>query len=301
MAVERPHISVCICTYKRPELLKRALDGLGVQETGGLFTFSVVVVDNDAAESGCAAATSAADASGLRLTYCVEPRQNIALARNKAVANASGDFVAFLDDDECPIKEWLLTLYVALKEYHVDGVLGPVKPEFDDRAPRWVMDGGLYDRPTHPTGQVLEWSQCRTGNVLLNREIVSDDAQVFRPEFLSGEDQDFFRRKIGQGHRFIWCHEAPVYEFVPPQRWNRGFLVRRAIFRGVFSQRNRNSSLLPIAKSLVAASAYVVILPVALLLGQAKFMACVFSLSYHIGRLLAFVGINPIRQQYVVD
>ena len=38
-----PHISVCICTYKRPIPLKRLLDSLKQQETGGLFTYSVVV------------------------------------------------------------------------------------------------------------------------------------------------------------------------------------------------------------------------------------------------------------------
>jgi succinoglycan biosynthesis protein ExoM len=301
MAALRTHISVCICTYKRPELLKRAVDGVGEQETGGVFTFSIVVVDNDEKESGRAVATAAAGASGLRLTYCVEPRQNIALARNKAIENATGDFVAFLDDDECPVKEWLLTLHETLRKYNVDGVLGPVKPHYDHQAPQWVIDGGFYDRPEHPTGKVLDWAKCRTGNVLLKRQVFDGDTQVFRPEFLSGEDQDFFRRKIGKGQTFIWCNEAPVYEFVPPGRWKRGFLIRRAMFRGVFSQRNRSSSLLPIAKSFFAASAYVIFLPVALVLGQAKFMACMFSLFYHIGRLLAFVGINPIRQQYVVE
>ena len=41
------HIGVCVCTYKRPELLKRLLDGLRNQETGGLFTYSIVVADNE--------------------------------------------------------------------------------------------------------------------------------------------------------------------------------------------------------------------------------------------------------------
>jgi hypothetical protein len=56
-----------------------------------------------------------------------------------------------------------------------------------------------------------------------------------------------------------------------------------------------------VAKSVIAASVYTVVLPLALCLGQAKFMACAYSLAYHIGRLLAFVGINPIKQQYVIE
>jgi len=38
-ATERPHISVCVCTYKRPLLLERLLRELIRQDTGGLFTF----------------------------------------------------------------------------------------------------------------------------------------------------------------------------------------------------------------------------------------------------------------------
>ena len=46
-----PHICVCVCTYKRPLMLTRLLTELNRQETGGLFTYSIVVADNDEAKS----------------------------------------------------------------------------------------------------------------------------------------------------------------------------------------------------------------------------------------------------------
>ena len=297
MTKAKAHISVCICTYKRPDPLKRLLDALSVQETNGLFTYSIVVVDNDYTESARVVATSVT----IPLKYCVEPRQNISLARNKAVENATGNFVAFIDDDEVPVNKWLLMLLKTLLQYKVDGVLGPVKPDFDEAAPQWVIKGGFYDRPEHPTGLVLEWSKCRTGNVLLNRQLLIDNTPPFRPEFLSGEDQDFFQRMIEKKHVFVWCHEAVAYEAVPAVRWKRGFLVRRALLRGFFSLRNRRSSLRPIVESLIAVPTYVVALPLGLVLGQATFMSYVFKLFYFVGRLFALVGINPIRQPYVTD
>ena len=51
MMTETKHISVCICTYKRPELLRRLLSKLKEQKTEGLFEYSIVIVDNDRAES----------------------------------------------------------------------------------------------------------------------------------------------------------------------------------------------------------------------------------------------------------
>jgi succinoglycan biosynthesis protein ExoM len=298
---KRVHISVCVCTYKRPQLLKRSLESICAQRTDGLFTYSVVVVDNDSTETARAAVTEMRSGAPVEIQYCVEPRQNIAHARNKAVENASGDLVAFIDDDEFPIEEWLLTLFRTISVQDVDGVLGPVNPRFEEGTPKWVIDGGFYDRPGHPTGMVLQWRKCRTGNVLLRREVFAAPGAPFNPECLSGEDQDFFRRKIDEGHQFIWCQEAPVFEVVPPARWNRGFLVRRALFRGIFAQRNHGLQAVRVLQALISVPVYIVVLPFALLFGQAKFMSCVFKLSYHAGRLLALCGLNPIKQAYVIE
>jgi succinoglycan biosynthesis protein ExoM len=301
MAETRPHISVCICTYKRPDSLKRLLKELGIQDTGGLFTYSIVVADNDCLRSAQRVVAAFAAESPIAVTYWVEPQQGIARARNTAVRGATGEFVAFIDDDEFPTEHWLRQLLTTLRQYKVDGVLGPVKPHFAVDAPKWVRAGGFYDRPLHPTGLLLKWSKCRTGNVLLERQLFAENSQPFGPEFLQGEDQDFFKRMIAKGHKFIWCNEAAVYEVVPPARWKRSFLVKRAVFRGMFSLRNSGFSPLRIIESVLAAPAYAVALPITLVLGQARFMSCVFKLSYHVGRLLALVGANPIKEAYVTE
>lgn len=129
----RQHVTVCICTYKRPQLLLRLLTALGAQETGGLFTYSAVVADNDHWESARTMVCDLAATASMPLSYCVEPRQNIALARNKAVENSTGDFIAFIDDDEVPPRDWLVRLVKAIKKYQADGVLGSSCPAFSDR------------------------------------------------------------------------------------------------------------------------------------------------------------------------
>jgi len=301
MTNEAKHISVCICTYKRPHLLPRLLRELICQETGGLFTYSIVVADNDSLQSAKAVVTDFAAASTIAINYCVEPKQNIALARNKAIENVHGDFVAFIDDDEFPRKDWLLTLFRARMEYDVDGVLGPVKPFFDEKPPKWVIEGKFYERPTYRTGFVIDWRKGRTGNVLLKRQLFEAGAPWFRPEFLTGEDQDFFRRMIEKGYVFIWCNEAVAYEVVPPIRWKRAFMLRRALLRGKISRVHPTFGARDIATSLIAVPAYTAALPCALVLGHSRFMTCLVKLFDHLGRLLALLGINPIRESYVTD
>src|SRR5436309_15668739 len=94
------HIDVCICTYRRPDLLSHLLEELGRQETGGLFTYSVVVADNDEHRSAEKVVTHFAAASSIPVSYRVEPHQNIAFARNMAIENTSGTFAAFIDGED---------------------------------------------------------------------------------------------------------------------------------------------------------------------------------------------------------
>jgi succinoglycan biosynthesis protein ExoM len=295
------HVSICICTFRRPALLTRLLQALATQENDGAFTYSLVVVDNDAARSSEAVVADFSRSSRLAVQYCVEPRQSIALARNKAVANATGDCIAFIDDDECPPPRWMATLVRALRSFGVDGVLGPVRPEFEASPPRWVVAGKFYERPSHPTGSVIGWRQGRTGNTLLKRSLFEGDRAPFNPEFLTGEDQDLFRRMIQRGHTFVWCEEAAVHEVVPPMRWRRGFMMRRALLRGSISPRHPTFGARDVVTSLVAIPVYAAILPLALVLGQATFMTYVVKLCDHLGRLLALVHIHPVKESYVTD
>ncbi len=295
------HISVCICTYKRPDLLRKLLAELDDQDTAFLFTYSIIIADNDSLRTAESVVASFAATSKVSVIYCVEPQQNIALARNRTIENATGDFVAFIDDDEFPTKQWLLSLFNTCNRGEVAGALGPVLSYFDEAVPQWIIKGKFFDRPQHQTGTALNWEQTRTGNVLLKRSLFAGDSQPFRAQCVEGSDQEFFKRMMKKEFVFVWCNEAVVYEVVPPRRWKRSFLVRRALFRGIFSLRNHGFPLRLIATSLVAVPAYAAALPVALVLGQARFMNYLYRLSYHAGRLLAVLGFNPVNRPYVSE
>jgi succinoglycan biosynthesis protein ExoM len=297
----KPHICVCICTYKRPDMLLRLLNDLKKQETQDQFTYSIVVADNDAARSAESAVAEFATSSAIPIRYCVEPRQNISLARNKVTENADGEFVALIDDDEFPRGDWLLNLLLACRRFDVDGVLGPVLPYFDQQPPAWVVRGKFYEHATEPTGTTVEWQMARTGNVLLRRAIFDGAEPPFRPEFRGGEDQDFFRRMIEEGHKFVWCNEAVAYEVVPPARWRRKYLLQKALLRGTIARLQPTCGPLNMAKSAAAVVVYLAFLPVALIIGHHRFMDLSVRLCDHLGKLLAFAGFNPIKAPYIVN
>jgi succinoglycan biosynthesis protein ExoM len=299
----KPHICVCLCTYKRPHLLPELLSALEKQDTHGRFGHSIVVVDNDAKESAREIVESFARQAGIPVQYHVEAVQSIALARNRSVACASGEFAAFVDDDEIPIGEWLYRMHSTLEEYRVDGVFGPVEPVFATKPPIWMVKAGLFDRPTYErTGSRISWRRSGMGNVLVRRSVLDALSGPFDPAFGSGgEDVDFFRRAMDAGKVFVWCGEATVHETVPAERTRLWFQVRRALLRGEASARGRAGTGLGIMKSMAATGVYTVALPFLLLGGRHVLVKYAIKDLDHIGRLLGACGVSVVRDKYVTE
>lgn len=298
---EHHHITVCVCTYQRPQMLTRLLQALESQQSEGLFTFSVVVVDNDQRQSARGVVEAAAGGK-VPVRYDVEPVKNIALARNRAVQNATGTHIAFLDDDERPIDTWLLHLYRTCLAHDADGVLGPVKPEFLGTPPAWIVKGRICERKTHATGTILRrYSDTRTGNVLFSRRVFDGEHSPFDPRFgrTGGEDVDFFRRMMQKGCTFVWCNEAEAYETVPPERLTRSYYLRRALLRGTVAFRHPPfpMKVYGVAKSLVAVAIYTPLLPIFLVAGSHVFMKYLIKYCDHLGKLMAAVGIDVVKER----
>lgn len=297
-----PEIAVCVCTFKRPALIQRLLSELERQETGGRFTFRIVVVDNDANASASHPVMAVANRSAVPISYEVEANQNIALARNRAVASANSDLVAFIDDDEVPTSEWLKRLHTTLTTYTADGVLGPVKPFFETMPPAWAARSSLFDRPRYQTGVTIHWKDTGTGNVLVRRAVLDAVHGPFKAEFGSGgEDLDFFRRAIDAGYVFVGCEDAVVHEPVPAERTRLSFQLKRALLRGKTSlAAPLHVRRFGVAKSLVACLLYTLLLPVFFVAGRHVFVEYLVKDFDHLGKLMAFCGIDVLRQKYVL-
>jgi hypothetical protein len=144
----------------------------------------------------------------------------------------------------------------------------------------------------------MNWEESRTGNVLFRRRILDGITQAFNPEFGNGgEDKDFFMRMTERGHVFRWCNEGVTYESVPPSRWKRSYMVKRALLRGKNILKHPTGRARMLATSAVAVPLYSLVLLPALILGQHVFMKYCIKLGDHLGRLLAFARINPVNER----
>ena len=293
-------ISVCICTFKRPELLRRALEGITAQIVPAEHTVKVIVVDNDHRRSAEAVVKQFQKNLDWEIEYDCEPEQNIALARNKAVEKAKGNLVAFIDDDEFPEPTWLFNLFDTYRRYSADGVLGPVIPFYAGEPPLWLIKSEICVRSSFPTGTILRNSRnMRTGNLLLDRHLLDGDDIPFNPRFgrTGGEDTDFFERMLERGRNFVWCNEAPVYEEVPIERQKKSYFIKRALVRGFNRADMEQVISVGTIKSIVALFTYTLCLPVLFAVSHHNFIKFLISYCDHLSKLLGHCGLKLFRER----
>jgi succinoglycan biosynthesis protein ExoM len=230
-------VTICICTFRRPDGLRRLLRSLRALDICTP-SYDVIVADNDASAAG-RPVVDQARREGMNVQYVVEPVRGIARARNRSIAPATGEFVAFIDDDEEADPWWLANLYREVNYAGADAGIGAVIPAFGDGTPRWLIEGGFYDRQRPPTGTVLRAKETRTGNALVRRALLERLAGPFdeRYNFSGGEDGDMFSRLIGAGARVVAVDSAIVYEHVPYARTRLSWLLQRRFLAGMGAAR----------------------------------------------------------------
>ncbi|MGE4442219.1 MAG: glycosyltransferase family 2 protein [Desulfomicrobium sp.] len=221
-------ISICICTYRRNDLLGQCLSSL--LNLNFFENYEIIVVDNDSSELARFVAEAFKEifnSKGIPFLYSVEVCQGIASARNHAVSLAKGRYIAFIDDDEVADSQWLSHLYKTMLEFEADGVWGPVIPIFPKDFPVWQKS--FFSRERFYTGTVMNKKTKGTGNALVKRECLLERKGPFDIALnrVGGSDSDLFNWLTERKKNFVWCDEAIVTEFQPIERSKiRWHLVR---------------------------------------------------------------------------
>lgn len=296
-------VSVVICTYKRATGLTRCLSGLARQRS--IAGFEIVVVDNDADASAAEIARVHGErlgARGVRVVYLVEAEQGIAYARNRAVAAASGDYVAFLDDDEVPSATWLADLVRVAESTNADGVFAGVAPVFTAEFPKWIRFSGLFDRYSGHECARMSPRGFATSNVLVKAPLLRGRPGPFDANLahIGGEDSELFDYLAERcGAVFVWTRTALVFEWQERSRVSLGWHCRRWYRSGWVHTYKRlrfdgtARGVVRIAISCVGGLVQTLIMSVARLpRGRAAFVYLLRGLAAQAGKLGYFAGIR---------
>lgn len=131
--------SLVVCTFNRADALREALRTALAQETGGRFTYEVIVVDNNSTDDTRAVVNERLGAAEGRIRYLFEPRQGKSFALNQALSSLSGEYFTIVDDDFVLPSDWLIRIFEGIRRNPgASFYSGKVLPRWSETPPVWL-------------------------------------------------------------------------------------------------------------------------------------------------------------------
>jgi glucosyl-dolichyl phosphate glucuronosyltransferase len=232
-------LSVVVCTHDRPEELQRCLAALAELED----PVEVVVVDS-------ASATPVEPIASVRLVRLEEP--GLSRARNAGLAAATGDLVAFVDDDAAVAPNWARRIAAPFEDESVGCVGGACLPEFIAERPRWLSDQLLQyagvTRFREPQEVRLRRDYPFGANVCFRGAAIAagfaTDLGRIGSSLLSGEEVIAIDSVLASGKRILLEPRAVVHHLVAPERCRSPYYWRRLWWQGITRARAEASAAL---------------------------------------------------------
>ncbi len=240
-------VSAIIPTHNRPDVLRDCLETLQAQQVDPS-ALEVIVVDDGSPVDIGAVVASVAERGEIAMRCERLELTGLNGARNRGAALATGDVLAFLDDDTLVSPGWAAALLRAFEDNPCAAVGGKIELRLDGPEPEWLprrryylaeydlgpepfwLDDELVDgRDSSPVG-----ANCAI------RRTEFDRMDGFRAgldrigdSLVSNGDTEFFRRMRESGRRMRYEPEAAVIHCVPADRLTVEFFVKRHYAQGV--------------------------------------------------------------------
>jgi glycosyltransferase involved in cell wall biosynthesis len=249
-------LSAIVPTHNRPVALRRCLETLQAQDVAPSSLEVLVVDDGSPPEAAIPALVEDVSRAGPVPMRC----ESLALtglngARNHGAAHASGEVLAFIDDDTLVSPGWAGALIRTFANHACAAVGGKVELELAGPAPEWLASRRYY-LAEYDLGPEPRWL---TGELIDGRDPfpVGANCAVRRSDFealggfltgldriggslISNGDTEFFRRLHATGRTLRYEPEARLVHCVPADRLTVRFFAKRHYAQGYSDQLLRN-------------------------------------------------------------
>lgn len=221
-------ISVCVCTRRRPEGLKRLLKSFNNMKNPEGITLKIIVVENDFESKSKKIVENFSNLGNFQINYYLEPEQGISIARNRAVKESHNtDFCCFVDDDQEVAPDWLEELLKCQQEFNSDGVWGQNPPVFNRSVPLYIEK--FYQPEVFPYGTIVR--TAHTNCLMLRKKCLDRIIGPFdeRLNFTGGEDSYLTSKISAIGFIIRFNPRAIAYEIIPGERTTIKYILRRTL------------------------------------------------------------------------
>ncbi|MEH2446948.1 MAG: hormogonium polysaccharide biosynthesis glycosyltransferase HpsE [Nostoc sp.] len=243
---ENLDITVAIPTYngesRLPELLERLQNQLHTEN----LSWEIIVVDNNSTDNTAKVVQTYQQnwRCPYPLKYRFEARQGAAYARKRAVAEAKGRFIGFLDDDNYPVSNWVSQAVAFGEKYPNVGAYGSqIHPDWEVKPPEnfqriapflAITERGNFPLLYEAAKKLLPPSAGLVVRKKAWLESVPDKSILtgrVKGNMLTSEDLEMlsYIQKVGWE---IWYNpEMEIYHKIPSFRLQKDYLI--PFFRGI--------------------------------------------------------------------
>ena len=196
-----PKISIVVCSYNGSRTIRDCLEGI---EKLHYPNYETIVID-DGSTDGAGDIAADYDVRLIRTK-----NQGLSAARNLGWQKATGEIVAYIDDDACPDPDWLTYLALTFLKGDYAGVGGPNIPIPDDGDTATCVAGS----PGGPAHVLLSDSEAEhvPGCNMAFRRSWLEAINGFDPQFRqAGDDVDICWRTREQGGKLGFSPGAMVW------------------------------------------------------------------------------------------
>jgi glucosyl-dolichyl phosphate glucuronosyltransferase len=174
-------VSICVCTYNRAKTLSCCLESLTKLKVPTGWEAEILVIDNNSGDDTKEIVHSFSRRARIAISYFHESWQGISAARNRAIKEASGDYLGFLDD-ECIVEpDWLEIIAADIEEF------GP------------LIIGGPYTGVLLPGTVSPNWFRIEYGDAYF---VANRFQRGYQKEFRASSGNMFLHRRVCEEQRF---------------------------------------------------------------------------------------------------
>jgi len=261
-------ISVVISTYNRSASLRKTIESLLKQENLQGISTQIVIVDHNCTDDTKAVVHRIMADSGQDIRYVFEKHPSVSAARNRGIAESSGDIIAFTDDDVIVDKCWLHNMAKAFKESECDVLAGKILPVYPEHTPQWVKDhqeflnGPIVYRHHGDNSRFYDDTMLPfIGAHMVFKRKCFDDYGLFSTEvgfgtdFPYGEDVEMFQR-LNKKVKIYYCADCVVWHAHQKERVNLKYITKWFYLNGTGHAKNERSLISPDAKEMLGVPLY---------------------------------------------
>lgn len=237
-------LTIAICTFNRAALLDGTLRSFAETIKPSGAGFELLVIDNNSRDSTRSVVERRAARSGFPLRYIFEGKQGLSRARNRAVKEAAGDWIWYVDDDVYFTPGWLESALDGVRFFpQASALAGRIVPAFEPAQPNWLPPSALPFYGLTYFGDELRWLKPKEYPVGANtafRRSVFDEVGLFKEDLgriahslLSEEEREMVSRIYERGLKVGYVPGAEVQHRIGEDRARMSWLRKRAYWGGI--------------------------------------------------------------------